>query len=335
MAVTIRDVAKAAGVSVSTVSKVINGWSTISPATAARVQDAIRALDYTPNARAVSFARKATMNIVFLASLGKEEAYKNPHMFEIMCGVYGELAKHGYSMTLIDTRKEAVPGEMVSRIIATRSADGIVIHGSALSRENASLILAHQFPHIIIGNPGFSNQLCWIDTNHLLGGQFAAEHMLSCGYERTAFIGGRKTDVISQQRQKGVTGTFLKSGHRIPREHIVYTDSSREAAYSATKELLTSENPPRAIICENNTIALGVARALEHMGKKVPEEVAFSTFDSYPYSAVIDPHPTVIDIDVYDMGVQAGNTIVRKLENPSLLVQQFTTLPILCKGKST
>lgn len=335
MAVTIRDVAKAAGVSVSTVSKVVNGWTSISAETTARVNAVIDSLHYTPNSRAVSFARKATMNIIFLTSLEKEEAYKNPHMFDIMCGVYRELAGFHYTVTLVDTSNEAYPGETVEKVIAAGSADGIVVHGSALNDRTAALILDKSFPHTIIGNPGFDNQLCWIDTNHMLGGQFAAEHLLSCGYERVAFIGGRKTDFISQQRLKGVRQTMLKSGHRMDNDHIVYTDSSRESAHQATLNLVHSEHPPQAIVCENNVIALGVSRALEHANIKVPDEIAFLTFDRYPYTSIIDPEPTIIDIDVYDMGIQAGSAIARKLENPALLVQSYTTLPILIQGLTT
>lgn len=335
MAITIRDVAKAAGVSVSTVSKVINGWSSISQETTDRVNSVIEELHYIPNSRAVNFAKKATMNIVFLTSLSKENAYKNPHMFDIMCGVYSELAKFNYTVTLVDISTESSPGETVEKIIATRSADGIIVHGSALNEQTSELITVQNFPHTIIGNPGFDNQLCWIDTNHMLGGQFAAEHLLSCGYHNPAFIGGKRTDFISQQRLKGVRQTLLKSGIRMSSDHIVHTDSSREAAHQATLELLASQDRPDAIICENNLIALGVSRAIEHAGYQVPEQIAFLTFDRYPYTSVIDPSPTIIDIDVFDMGVQAGSTLARKLENPSLLVQSYTTLPLLIQGETT
>lgn len=335
MAITIKDVAKAAGVSVSTVSKILNHSGSISQETINRVNSVIAELHYTPNSRAVSFAKGSTKSIIFLTALGKDEAYKNPHMFDIMCGAYTELSKSNYTVTLMDTSTELYPGETVNKVISAGSADGIVVHGSALNDKTADFILERNFPHVVIGNPGFDNQLCWIDTNHMLGGQFSAEHLLSCGYDTIAFIGGRKTDLISTQRLKGVRSTLLKSGHRMQKEHIVYTDSSREAAYTATLNLLSQPNRPQAIICENNTIALGVAKAVEHSGLLVPSEIAFLTFDRYPYTSVIDPSPTIIDIDMYDMGRQAGNTIARKLENPSLLVQSFTTLPILIRGLTT
>lgn len=338
MAVTISDVAKKAGVSTSTVSKVLNHWTTISDATCKKVEAAITELQYTPNATAVSFAKKNTHNIVYLTSLEKGGAYHNPHMFDIMCGVQSELAKRQYSLTLIDTSLDSYPGESVAKVISRKNADGLIIHGSAISKEETvSIIQKEQFPHIIIGHPGFDSTLCWIDTNHGLAGQYAAKHMIACGYTKTAFIGGRKTDYISCQRLKGFLGTMHEFGYTVPAEYIGYTGSTMAESCEFTLKLmaLPSDKRPQAIICENNTIALGVAKALRRLQLSVPAEIAFLTFDSYPYSEIIEPSPTIVDIDVYDMGVQAGNLMLRKLENPTLLVQSYTTLPVIIQGKTT
>jgi DNA-binding LacI/PurR family transcriptional regulator len=335
MPVTINDVAKEAGVSTSTVSKVLNHWTTISPETTARVNAAIAKLNYTPNARAVSFARRSTRNIVYLTSLGKDEAYRNPHMFDIMCGVHKELTKHNYTLALVDISDESYPGESVHNVIEGKCADGLIIHGSAVTKELSKSITQQNYPHIIIGHPGFESSLCWIDTNHGLAGQFAAKHMISCGYKDVAFIGGRKTDYISMQRQKGFIGGMYEYGYHIPDAHIGYTDSSISESCETAHCMLISHRPPQAIVCENNTIALGVIKAVEMLKLKVPEEVALLVFDTYPYSGILSPKPTVIDINVYDMGVQAGTTILRKLKNPSLLVQSYTTLPIVIQGQST
>lgn len=99
--------------------------------------------------------------------------------------------------------------------------------------------------------------------------------------------------------------------------------------------LLSLPEPPRAIVCENSLLALSLCNAIREKRLRVPDEVAFLTFDSYPYSALIEPAPTIIDIDVYDLGVQAAVMLLRKLENPSLLVQTYTTLPILRQGSTT
>lgn len=335
MSITINDVANEAGVSKSTVSKVLNNWSSISPETTARVHAAIKKLHYIPNSRAVSFAKQTTQNIVYLTNLSKEAAYKNPHMFDIMCGVYQELAGKDYTLTLVDTSNESYPGESALKEINRRSADGLIIHGSAITEELADKLITENIPHIIIGHPTFEERLCWIDTNHSLAGEYAAQHMADCGYTDVMFVGGRKNDDISNQRLKG----FKKgmNNHKIPvlQRRIVYTNATRQGAYESTLERIKTDSVPHAIICENNTLALGVMKALQELSITVPNDTAVITFDRYPYSSVIDPMLTVIDIDVYDMGVQAGNMMIRKLENPNLLIQSFTTLPALIQGAST
>lgn len=335
MPITISDVANEAGVSKSTVSKVLNHWTTISPATIDRVNKAIEKLHYTPNTRAVNFARQTTQNIVYLTALGKDESYKNPHMFDIMCGAHHELTQHSYTLSLVDTSEEIYPGEKVAQVIAQKCADGMIIHGSAINKEIAALIIEQHYPHIIIGHPGFESRLCWVDTNHSLAGQFAAYHMISCKYYDVAFIGGRKADYISTQRQKGFLSGMLEYGYHIPAARIGFTDSSRQEGYAYAHHLLSLSTPPQAIVCENNTIALGVMKAIHTLNLKIPNEIAVLTFDVYPYSSIIDPTLTIIDINVYDMGIQAGTMMIRKLENPSLQVQSYTTLPIVIQGETT
>ena len=114
-----------------------------------------------------------------MTSLGKDEAYHNPHMFDIMCGAYKALNDSHYTMTLVDISEDKVQGESVSRVISQKCADGLIIHGSAINKGIASLIVQKQFPHMIIGHPGFESQLCWVDTNHSLAGKYAAEHLLN------------------------------------------------------------------------------------------------------------------------------------------------------------
>lgn len=335
MAVTIKDVAKEADVSISTVSKVMNNWSTISPETTARVRAVIDRLNYTPNTRAVSFARKNTKNIAFLTSLCQNEAYKNPHMFDIMCGIHKELSRNGYTVTLQDTSEEIRPGQTVQDVIAQKSYDGVVIHGSAMNAEAAGIVLREQFPHILIGHPSFRSNLCWIDTNHGLAGQYAARHLLEAGCTRPGFIGEQETDYISVQRKKGFVGGMYDFGYRIPEEHIGHTDSSIEQSYEAAERMLHCPCPPDAIVCENSRIAIGVFQAVRDAQIPVPSQLALLVFDSYPYAKLLKPRPTIIDTNVFEMGVQAGGFLVRKIRNPSLFEQSYTALPLIIQGETT
>lgn len=327
MAVTIKDVAEKAGVSVSTVSKVLNNWKTISQQTKDKVNQAIEELQYTPNARAVSFARGNTRNIIYLTSLGKDAAYTNPHMFDIMCGVFERLAKEGYTMTLMDISDDAHPKETIAGIIAQKSADGIVIHGSAINAETAELILKNEFPHIVIGHPDFDNRLCWVDTNHLLAGQYAAEYLISKGIRLAAFIGGKRSGFISPEREKGFRTILSKHKCKVRPEYTFCTNNTWQESFDCTTKLLSYSEPPEAIVCENNTLAVGCAKAIQLAGLQIHKDIEFVTFDAYPYTGILDPKPVIVDIDVHDMGIQAADIIIRKIENPSLMIQSYTTLP--------
>ncbi len=335
MYVTIKDVAREAGVSISTISKVINHCPTISDATVKHVRDVMNNLGYVPNARAASFARRNTRNIVFLTKLEKDEAYANPHMFDIMCGVQHSLAEKEHSMMFIDISREPDADAFIDRIMMQKSADGMIIHGVALNRNIASLLVRRQFPHVIIGLPNFESPICWIDTNHVLGGQLAAEHLLRCGYQTIAFIGGRNTDQISLRRQNGYIIALNEHGISINENYICYTDSTKENTFYIANNLLQKADRPRAIICENNTIALGALKAIHEVGLSIPDEIALIIFDKYPYSQIMEPEPTIININVYDLGREAGKIILRKIKNPSLQVQSYTTLPVLIKGQTT
>ncbi len=335
MGITIKDVANEAGVSVSTVSKVLNDGSTISDATKNHVREVMEKLHYQPNERARNFARQKTNNIVFLAKVERQVAFYNPHMFEIMCGVQQVLASEGYRLNFTGLHNEREIQEYIQNMDGNKSADGIVIHGSATTKEMVQLLVKNEFPHVIIGKPAFESAACWVDTNNRISGQLAAYHLLEYGYRKIAFIGGAKEDEISTNRLKGFHSTIHDFGLLLQNEFIKYGDNSKESGYELTKELFQSVSLPDAIVCENNVIAMGAVKALNEMGIIIPNQIGIVSFDDFPFSRVIEPALTVVDIDVYDMGLQAGKTLLHKIKNPSLQVQSYTTLPRLIVREST
>ncbi len=329
MSITIKDVAREAGVSISTVSKVINKSPTISQATVDRVNEVMKNLNYYPNQSASNFARQSTRNIVFLTRLERDVAFSNPHMFEIMCGAQKALSDKNYNLSLMSISTDQEEKDLIKKIIAQKSADGIILHGSVINRDLPSLLVNTNFPHIIIGKPEFESQLCWIDTNNYLSGEIAAGHLLECGYKKIAFIGGSENDMISMHRLQGFQCAMEQKNIEIGREFISFGDSTKDSGYTQMSQLLDIMVKPEAVICENNSIALGVVKSIKERGLTIPGDIALITFDEYPFSHIIEPIPTVVNINVFDMGIQAGSTLIRKIKNPSLQVQSYTTLPEL------
>lgn len=334
MNITIKDVAREAGVSISTVSKVLNNGSSISDATKEHVRNIMDELGYQPNEQARNFARKKTNHIIYIVLLEEHIAFKNPHMFEIMCGVQNALSKKMYNLSFLGVAS----GEALSRIqdiTGRKSADGIIVHGSVTTREIAEYLSASGFPHIIIGRPPFKCTACWIDINNSISGEMAAKHLTECGCRKIAFIGGPKGDEISTKRLNGFMSAMYNIGCRVSGKYIKYGDNSKESGYRLAMELFEETEQPDGIICENNYITLGVVKAMNTIKKRIPEDIGLISFDDYPLSRIIEPCLTVVDIDVYDMGYQAGNILLRKIKNPELNVQSYTTLPRIIVRNST
>lgn len=231
MAITIKDVAARAGVSVTTVSKILNRRPGISEETTQRVEQVMRELEYAPNSRAASLARRATRNIIYLTSLPADIAYTNPHMFDILCGVQGALSEKGYTLTIMDTCHEERPGSTAEQIILQKLADGMIVHGAAIDKNISALLVRRKFPHILIGHPGDNSRLCWVDTNQTLGGQIAAEHLLERGYRNIGFLTEGATDEIAYLRLRGFRIAMQDAGVPVREEWILHATADLEGGY--------------------------------------------------------------------------------------------------------
>ena len=334
MAATIKDVARLAGTSTATVSKVMNGSYSISEATVLRVKQAMEELNYHPNLRARNFVKQSTKIIAFVTLLEKSVGFSNPHMFEIMSGLEHSLAEKGYSLIVKSiTAKEACC--YIRETAKMKAVDGFVIHASVLSQELDELIYKEEIPHLVIGNPNFNNHFCWIDINNRLAGEMAAKHLLEKGYQSLAFIGGKEEDKISMQRLDGVLSVLSEHDIILPKDYVQRGESVCDSGYAMTEQILNGKVKPDAVICANNYIAYGCMNALQDHGIAIPKEMAVITIDDYPFSQVLKPALTVVDMDVFDMGVQAGKSILQKIRKPNLYLQSYITLPMLIVRDST
>lgn len=334
MAATIKDVAKLAGVSTATVSKVMNGSYSISQDTIDKVNKVMKELNYHPNLRARNFARQSTKQVLFLTTLGENAGFSNPHMFEILSGLEHALGNKGYLLGVKSITPEEAP-EFVKEVFDSKMVDGVVIHASVISRPLDEFIKYKEIPHIVLGQPSFASHFCWLDIDNKLAGEMAANYLLRCGYQSLAFIGGTDEDKISAHRLEGVLSVLKEYDVIVPRHHLQYGESDCDSGFSMTEQLLQNPNRPDAIICANNYIAYGCVNALRENKIRIPEDMGILTFDDFPFSQVLEPKLTVVNIDVYDMGIQAGKLILNKMKKPNLQIQFYCTLPSITVRGST
>lgn len=334
MGVTIKDVAEAAGVSISTVSKVLNGHYSISEKTAERVRGIMREMNYYPNANAQSFASGSNHTVVLLANLSPNAAFRNPHMFEIIAGLEEALCRRGYRLILRGADATSACG-IAEEVISRRSADAIAIHVGVMSHPLAAVLTRLRFPHIVLGAPDFESQVCWIDNSNTYSGAVAAGYLLSRGYRRLAFIGGRSYDLGSALRLQGVKQGLANGGERLEDQYIWLGESTRADGFRMTEGLLNQKQLPDAIICANNYIALGCVDAVLKREMRIPKDMGIMAFDDYPFSQIMEPPLTVVDINVRDMGAQAAKFLTDIIRHPNMQIQTYiTTSNVIARGST-
>lgn len=332
MTATIYDLAKAAGVSISTVSKALNDSYSISEKTKERIREIADGMGYKPNARARSFARRKNGIILFAADLSRGVGFENPHMFEIVTGVDRCLDEKGYSLVLKHVTQETAT-ESVKELMLSEEADGIIIHAGILTKQLAFVLGKEAYPHLIIGKPDFANALSWIDVSHESAGQIAANYLLDKGYRRIVFLmGDAENDQISSRRLDGINIVFEEEELSI---ETITGITTYEESRKVTEEILKRDQIPEVILCTNNYLAMGCMQSIRTEKLNIPKDIALMTFDNYPFSMLTEPTLTAIEVDMYEMGTQAARFILQKIKKPNLQTQLFCTTPVLLERDST
>ena len=334
MSVSIKDVANKAGVSISTVSKALNDKSSVSSSTIERIKQTAEEMGYVPNSRARVFATKETKQIVFVADIPKDTAFYNPHVFEIIMGLQHSVSKRGYSLIVESVeKKEAL--EYISSLYKKNMADALVVHASIITKRLESLIVKSNLPHLIIGQPDYQSTLSWIDTDNTLSGAIAIRHLLKKDYYPVAFVGGKADDMISLHRFEGAERELKQNNLSFEEQYVLSTSSTIVSGMNAAKKILKMEKPPRSVLCANSVIAFGMMQELRNQKIRVPKDIAVMTFDRYPFSDFTEPRVTSVDMNMYEIGEEAGSILIKNLSHPNLRIQTFTSEPCIFEREST
>lgn len=333
--ITIKEVAKAADVSISTVSKVMNDAPTISDATKERVRKIMQELNYYPNNIARSFVQQSSKNIGIVIELQRHYAFLNSHIYEILGGIESILSQKGYTVTLLNTHSLGNDLENYEKLVREKRVDGMIIQVSHLTQALSKRFDELHFPYIVIGEPDFDSNLCWIDINNKSAGEIAVNHLVNEGYKRIAFIGSSSTDNICLNRLKGYKAALSKAGHTITPEYIIQSPTALQDGALLVDQLLDLPTPPDSIICLNNFIASGVLTGIKKRGLHIPSDIALVSFDNYPLAMFTDPKLTVVDNDVFELGTHAANILLNKIASPNLQMQYSMLSPTLIVRESS
>ena len=304
----IRDVARRAGVSPITVSRVINNSGSVSEETRKEVEAAILELRYVPNTMARSLRSRRTQTLALLIT-----DVTNPFWTTVARGVEDKAVENGFSVILCNTDEDAEKQENYIDVLVQKRVDGAII--APVNRDAAALrsFDEHSIPYVVI-----DGRLDDIDTDLVVGdsvgGAYAlTKHLIDLGHRRIAIIAGPKSAPTADDRYAGYLKALKETGIPADEQLSRRGGFDQESGYELTLKFLELEDRPTALFAGNNLIGLGALIALRERGIRVPDGMAVVAFDEIPQLSVVCPFLTVADQPAYEMGAIATELLLERL----------------------
>ena len=304
---TIREIAKKAGVSVSTVSRVINKKDDVSPETRKRVNEIIEKYNYQPNVFAKNISQKKSRHIGVVITHDIDYIFKNQYYDEVFRGIIKAAKEKEYYIILLccEDMKEAVDIAVQKRI------DGmILISPSYEHKKYLEELTRIEFPIVTIGKAAFVENLYQICTNNYYGATLAMKHLINLGHRNIAFINGPNFLPSSNERYRAYRDSMLDIGVNDLSALAREGENSIESGAAIGEELVSTIKDLSAIFVASDFMAIGTMNAIRNMGLRVPEDISVVGFDGIPISEQYRPSLTTVDQFVEKKGIMSVEILI-------------------------
>lgn len=324
MAVTIRDLAKRCGLSISTVSKALNGYTDISEATREAVTQAAKEIGYYPNAHARALKTKRSYNLGVLFVDDRQSGLTHAFFSFVLESFKKEAERHGYDVTFISHNM----GESTMTYLEHchyREVDGVCIACINFLEPEVTQLVNSELPIVTIDHL-FNNRTC-IQSNNIVGVQMLLESVYARGHRKIAYIHGPKSAVTDTR-----LGSFYRTASTlqldIPDEYVEECEYNEPASvYHATRRLMALKNRPTCVFISDDYAALGAYEAAADLGLQIPQDLSIAGYDGIPMMQLMKPRLTTIRQDTNRIGAEAACRLVSLIESPKTTIPEITVIP--------
>lgn len=322
---TMKDVARLAGVSTSTVSHVINNNRFVSDTVRDKVLAVVEQLNYAPSALARSLKINQTRTIGMLIT-----SSNNPFYAEVVHGVERSCYERGYSLILCNTEEDADRMSRSMETLLQKRVDGLLIMCTENNQPSRLALRRYpSLPIVMMDWTPFADALDIIQDNSLLGGCLATEHLISRGYTKIACIAGPQNKTTARHRLEGFRLAMQRAGLAIPAGYEVFSDFEFGGGVTAMQRLLALPHPPHAVFTGNDAAAVGVYLALFQAGLSVPKDIAVIGYDDIELAKYLTPPLTTVNQPKDSLGELAIDTLIYRLQHPDTQPQVLVLTPEL------
>jgi DNA-binding LacI/PurR family transcriptional regulator len=303
---TILDVAKVSGMSKTTVSRAFVNPGAVKPSTLKKINLAAKSLNYQPNALARAMITKKTENIGFIIYDRQYPIITNPFYGPILESVVEEIGQKGYSLFISsDKGLRNKSGEIMLR----KQVDGVIL-ASQTDRKVIKSFIKAGTPVVLINYHIKAAGIYSILSDDFGGIMDAVSYLAGAGHRDVGFIEGRFTQFISSRRHEAFLRAMEKNNLVIRPGFMALTEPSIKDAFDAACRMFSLKKHPSALVCANDVIAVGAAKAALHRGLKIPEDISITGYDNSDLCAACQPALTSIDANTRELGIQAVHCLL-------------------------
>ncbi len=331
MRVTIKDVAKIAHVSPSTVSRVIADNPKISDETKRKVYLAMEELNYHPNAIARSLANKSTKTLGLILPNTSEDLFTNPFFIQAMRGISVYSQKKGYYIMYNYSNNEEEEVEFIKKYINSKWVDGIILLTSRQNDKCISYLNDVGHPFVVIGRPEEPQNVLWVDNDNFKAMYDVVTYLAGKGHKSIGFIGGPHSLNVTKDRLEGYRNALNVRGLTIDNNLIREAYFSEISGYEVMKDILNYKEP-EAVVTTDDLIAFGALKAIKEFAKKKIAVVGFNNTILAPYQS---PALSSVDINAEKLGYHAAQLLIDKLEDKKFTCNNFIVNTQLIERESS
>jgi DNA-binding LacI/PurR family transcriptional regulator len=328
----IKDIARLADVSHSTVSRALQNSPLVNPATAEKIRQIASESGYRASAVARGLVTRRTLTIGLVVT-----TIADPFAAEVACGIEQAANDRGYSVFLADSDADPDREKQIVRSFAERRLDGIVVTSSRVGALYLPLLSEMQVPIVLVNNQHPGPFVHSVSIGNVEGTLAAANHLIGLGHRRIAYLGDQFGYQSDTERLAGYRQALQEAGLPFLEERTVRGDGKPDAAMQAMEQLLSLPARPTAVCCYNDMSALGAMRSIHLHGLRVPEDISVVGFDDLFISSYTQPRLTTVRQPMRRMGILAMESLFRLMSgektairikvDPELIVRESTASP--------
>lgn len=328
---TLRDVAKQADVSVSTVSRVFNEPDKVKVDTRVRVQQAVKALGYRPS----RVARRLRVENGLAHMLGLViPDIQNPFFADLARGVEDVAQANGYTVIVNNSDEDSDKQRMCLETLRTESVDGVILPPVREQDDDVDALAASGIPVVCVDRRMKTIAYDTIVSDSVQGAYEAVSYLIANGHRRIGLIGGIPSLSTSRERRVGYERAHSDHGADIHPELIREGDSRQESGRSMAEELLDLPEPPTALFTGNNLMTLGAVEAIHLRGLRIPQNISVVAYDDVPWALALNPPLTAVDQPGNEIGRRAAEMLLQRINDPGRSPTLVTLQPRLIVRKS-